>query len=134
MDEIDRRGGMVEALRSGYVQKRIGERAYEHQRALDSGATTVVGVNKFATGAKQDVEVHRVSLDLEREQAQRLHALKLKRDEASVARALEKLVVAAKSDDNLMPYIAEAVRAYATVGEITGALRRVFGTYVPPEF
>jgi methylmalonyl-CoA mutase N-terminal domain/subunit len=135
MDEIERRGGMVECLRTGYVQKRIGERAYEWQRRLDSGAQPVVGVNQFAQGeAAADVEVHRVPVELERAQIERLRRMRQTRDEAAVGHALEKLGVAAKGSDNLMPYIVEAAGAYATVGEMTGALRRVLGTYVPPEF
>jgi methylmalonyl-CoA mutase, N-terminal domain len=135
MDEIERRGGMVECLRSGYVQGRIGQRAYEYQRALEKGDVTVVGVNKFVSGEKPaEVDVHRVPVELEREQVQHLREVRQKRDEADVTRALERLGVATKSTDNLMPYIVDAVRAYATVGEITGTLRRVFGTYQPPEF
>jgi methylmalonyl-CoA mutase N-terminal domain/subunit len=135
MDRVEQLGGMVECLRSGWVQKRIGERAYEWQRKLDSGEQIVVGVNKFAqAGATEDVSVHRVPLALEQQQIDRLRAVRGKRDEAAAARALEKLVVSAKGTDNLMPSIAACVRAYATVGEVTGALRRVFGTYVPAEF
>jgi methylmalonyl-CoA mutase N-terminal domain/subunit len=135
MDEIETRGGMVECLRTGYVQRRIGERAYEWQRRLDDGSVTVVGVNKFAGARAEDaaVDVHRVPLELERAQVERLDRVRRTRDAAAVSTALERLLVAAKSSDNLMPYIADAVRAYATVGEITGALRRTFGTYLPPE-
>jgi methylmalonyl-CoA mutase, N-terminal domain len=135
MDEIDRRGGMVECLRTGWVQKRIGERAYEWQRKLEKGEVAVVGVNRFAAeGKPEDVEVHRVPLELERAQVERLHAVRAQRDQAAVSGALERLIVASRSSDNLVPYIAGAVRAYATVGEITAALRRTFGTYVPAEF
>ncbi len=136
MDEIERRGGMVECLRSGWVQRKIGERAYEWQRKLESGEVVIPGVNRFASAdeAKHDVEVHRVPLALEREQVARLRKVRAERDEARVAGALERLSVAARSTDNLMPAVVEAVRAYATVGEITGVLRRVFGTYVPPVF
>jgi len=95
----------------------------------------VVGVNAFkGTEDPEDVAVHRVPLELEEAQIERLRALRARRDEAEVGRALERLAVAAKGADNLMPYVVEAVRAYATVGEITQTLRRVFGTYVPPEF
>ncbi len=135
MQEIDRRGGMVECLRTGWVQKRIGERAYEWQRKLDKGEITVVGVNRFAgDGAPEEVSVHRVPLELEQAQIERLRAVRARRDQAAVAGALERLTVACKSSDNLMPYISAAVRAYATVGEITAALRRTFGTFMPPEY
>jgi methylmalonyl-CoA mutase N-terminal domain/subunit len=136
MDEIEERGGFVECLRSGYVQKRIGARAYEWQRKLESGEVIVPGVNRFATeGAPpSDVEVHRVPLELERAQVDRLRALRARRHELAAHRALARLEEAARGTENLMPVITDAVRAYATVGEITTALRRTFGSYAPPEF
>lgn len=135
MDEIEQRGGMVECLRQGYVQRRIGERAYEWQRQLERGEVIVPGVNKFTSGAEPaDVEVHRVPIELEREQVARLHKVRAERDEAAAFRALERLETESRGTQNLMPAISTAVRAYATIGEITAALRRTFGTYVPPEF
>jgi methylmalonyl-CoA mutase N-terminal domain/subunit len=135
MEEIERRGGMVECLRSGYVQRRIGERAYEWQRKLESGEVVVPGVNKFVTETEPaEVEVHRVPLELEREQVARLRSLRSTRDEAAAHGALARLEEEARGNANLMPAIVAAVRAYATVGEITTALRRTFGTYMPPEF
>jgi len=134
MDEIERRGGMVECLRSGWVQRKIGERAYEWQRKLDSGEVIIPGVNRFGTAEMQEVAVHRVPMALEQAQLERVKGVRATRDAAAVAGALERLTMAAGRNENLMPRVVEAVRAYATVGEITGALRRVFGTYVPPEF
>ncbi len=135
MDEIERRGGMVECLRQGYVQRRIGERAYEWQRALEQGAVVVPGVNRFVSEAEPaDVEIHRVPLELEREQVARVRRVRAERHEPAAHRALGRLETEARGTANLMPAIVEAVRAYATIGEITTALRRVFGTYVPPEF
>jgi methylmalonyl-CoA mutase, N-terminal domain len=134
MDDIERRGGMVECLRSGWVQRRIGERAYEWQRKLESREVVVPGVNRFASDAAEAVEVHRVPPEVERAQTARVAAVRAGRDERAAHRALERLEAAARGTDNLMPSIVEAVAAYATVGEITTALRRVFGTYVPPEF
>ncbi len=135
MDEIETRGGMIECLRSGFVQRRIGERAYEWQRKLESGEVVVPGVNKFVTEAEPaEVEVHQVPLELEREQVARLRELRASRDEAAAHRALAHLEEEARGTQNLMPAVVAAVRAYATVGEITTALRRTFGTYMPPEF
>jgi len=135
IEEIDERGGFVECLRTGWVQRRIAARAYEWQKGLDDGSQVVVGANAFQSNeAPEDVEVHHVPLALEEAQIERLRKLRARRDEAAVARALERLTVAAKGADNLMPYVVEAVRAYATVGEITHTLRRVFGAYAPPEF
>jgi methylmalonyl-CoA mutase, N-terminal domain len=134
MGEIERRGGMVECLRSGWVQRKIGERAYEWQRKLESGEVIIPGVNRFGTNEQQEVTVHRVPMELERAQVERVKRVRATRDQAAVAGALEHLAVAARGTENLMPRVVAAVSAYATVGEITGALRRVFGTYVPPEF
>jgi len=135
MEEIERRGGMVECLRSGYVQRRIGERAYEWQRKLEKGEVVIPGVNKFASdGEPSDVEVHRVPIELERAQVARLAKVRAERDEVAAHGALARLEEAARGRANLMPVITDAVRAYATIGEITNALRRVFGVYQPPEF
>jgi methylmalonyl-CoA mutase N-terminal domain/subunit len=135
MDEIEHRGGFVECLRTGYVQRRIGERAYEWQRKLESGEVVVPGVNRFTAGAQPaDVEVHRVPIELEREQVARVRRVRADRDEAAAHRALARLEEESRGAANLMPAITEAVRAYVTIGEITTALRRTFGTYVPPEF
>jgi methylmalonyl-CoA mutase, N-terminal domain len=135
IEDIDARGGFVEALRTGWVQRRIAERAYEWQKRLDDGSNVVVGVNAFESEAEPEaVDVHRVPLALEEAQIERVRKVRAGRSEVDVSTALERLTVAAKGGDNLMPYVVEAVRAYATVGEITQTLRRVFGTYVPPEF
>jgi methylmalonyl-CoA mutase N-terminal domain/subunit len=137
MEEIERRGGFVECLRSGWVQKRIAERAYQWQKGLDEGTNVVVGVNAFRReepSAGEEVDVHQVPLALEEAQIERLRRVRSSRDETGVGQALQRLGQAAAGSDNLMPYVVGAVRAYATVGEITHALRRVFGTYVPPEF
>jgi methylmalonyl-CoA mutase N-terminal domain/subunit len=128
---------MVECLRSGYVQKRIGERAYEWQRKLERGEVVIPGVNKFAAttgGPESEVEVHRVPLELERAQVERVRRVRASRDEQAAHRALERLTATAKGSENLMPAIVDCVRAYATVGEITAALRHELGTYVAPEF
>jgi methylmalonyl-CoA mutase N-terminal domain/subunit len=94
----------------------------------------IPGVNRFGTTETQEVAVHRVPMALERAQVERVRRVRATRDEAAVAGALERLGIAARGTENLMPRVVAAVSAYATVGEITGALRRVFGTYVPPEF
>jgi methylmalonyl-CoA mutase N-terminal domain/subunit len=92
-------------------------------------------VNKFASdGEPSDVEVHRVPIELERAQVARLAKVRAERDEVAAHGALARLEEAARGRANLMPVITDAVRAYATIGEITNALRRVFGVYQPPEF
>ena len=136
MQEIDDRGGFVEALRQGYVQQRIATRAYEHQRAVEKGEVPVVGVNKFRTvgeaHAEPEMEVTRASPQAARDAAERIAKARSVRDAPAAAKALRALSQAAAGTENLQPHIRAAVRAYCTVGEIATALREQFGAYQPP--
>ena len=136
MTEIDGRGGMVECLRQGYIQQRIATRAYEHQRSVEKGETTVVGVNKFATvgdaHAEPELEITSASPQAAADAHQRIGRVRSGRDGAATRKALEALRKAADGPDNLQPFIREAVLAYATVGEIAGLLKEKFGAYQPP--
>jgi methylmalonyl-CoA mutase N-terminal domain/subunit len=132
IDEIEQRGGMVRCLEDGFVQRKIAERAFEYQRDLDSGKVPVVGVNVFKAQEEEPMQIHRVDEASERAKAEAVKKLRATRDNAAVDKALAKLEAAAKEPaGNLMPVIYDAVMAYATVGEITDRLRKVFGTYVP---
>lgn len=134
--DLDSHGGMVECLRQGTLQQRIAQRAYEHQRAVEKGDVTVVGVNKFATvgeaHSEPEMELTQASPEAARDAAQRIARVKAERDGEKARAALARLGGAAKGTENLQPYIREAVAAYATVGEIASALKQVFGTYSPP--
>ncbi len=134
LDAIAAQGGMVEALRSGYVQGQIARRAYEWQRAVESGERVVVGVNRFVSVSNdaQPIDQQALSSAAGGQQASRLRALREKRDHAAVQKRLAALTESARGTENLMPAIRAAVEAYATVGEITSALKKVFGTYEPP--
>ncbi len=136
MAEIDERGGFVEALRSGYVQQRIAQRAYEHQRAVEKGEVAVVGVNKFRTVGEAheepEMEITSASPEAAREAATRVARVKKEREARKARAALRALSEAAAGQGNLQPHIREAVRAYCTVGEIAGALKERFGAYQPP--
>ena len=136
MDEISARGGFVEALRQGYVQQRIAQRAYEHQRAVEEGKVSVVGVNRFVTvGEAHDepeMEITQAAPEAAREAAQRVARVKRERDGGAAAKALRALSKATAAPSNLQPFIRDAVRAYCTVGEIAGALKEQFGQYQPP--
>lgn len=134
MERIEERGGMVEALRSGWLQKEIGRRAYEHQRGVDEGSIPVVGVNwpKDAGRDEMPIEAQPLSEEAHEDQQRSLARVRKERDSDQVKRALTRLSEEAKGSENLMPAIREAILAYATVGEITNALRKVFGTYEPP--
>jgi methylmalonyl-CoA mutase, N-terminal domain len=134
--EIESRGGMVECLRQGYIQHRIAQRAYEHQRAVEKGEVAVVGVNKFRTVGEAhdepDMEITTASPEAARDAAARVAGVKTERDARKAQAALRSLSEAAAGPGNLQPRIRDAVRAYCTVGEITAALKEKFGAYQPP--
>ena len=140
LQRIDEMGGAVAAIEAGYIQREIEESAYRQQRALDSGQSVVVGVNRFADtaggcppvgGAQHAVTLPRLTVDpaIEREQSERLLSLKRCRDNAAVQAQLQRLCQAAQGTENLMPIILDAVRVYATLGEVCDVLRGVFGEY-----
>jgi methylmalonyl-CoA mutase N-terminal domain/subunit len=122
-------GGTLRAVESGWVQRQIQEAAYEWQRRVDSGEAVVVGVNRFTSDNEPDPPIHRLDPELERRQVERLRALRARRDHAPWRQSLDRLSDAARTSDNLMPYIVIAVEALATVGEIADTLRAVFGEY-----
>ena len=129
LDRIDALGGMLRAIEHGWVQQEIQNAAYNYQRAVDSGEATVVGVNRFTREDEPGIPIQRIDEDLERNQVERLHALRLRRDKARWQSALGRVKDHARSGENLMPAILEAVEGYATVGEIAAAMREVFGEY-----
>jgi methylmalonyl-CoA mutase N-terminal domain/subunit len=126
---IDAMGGIVAAIESGFPQREIAEAAYRYQRQIDSGEKTVVGVNRYTEGDDTRVPLLRIGAEVEASQLERLRRTRAERDPARNARSLADLEGAARSRANLMPPLLEAVRAYATVGEICESLRKVFGSY-----
>ncbi|HEV2492496.1 MAG TPA: methylmalonyl-CoA mutase family protein [Terriglobia bacterium] len=133
-DRIDALGGMVAAIERGFPQQEIHDAAYAYQQALERKRKIVVGVNEFVTEEKCPIPLLVIDENAARHQRQKLSALKQRRDNARVAATLEALGSAAVTDQNLMPYLLEGVRAYATLGEMCDVLRRVFGTYEEPAF
>jgi methylmalonyl-CoA mutase N-terminal domain/subunit len=130
IERIDQMGGMIKAIETGYVQKEIHESAYKHQLAVEKGEEIIVGVNKFQiTEDLKQKEILKVDPELEKKQRERVKKLKEKRDNEKVKKLLNKIKEVASTDENLFPYVLEAVKAYATVGEISNALREVFGEY-----
>jgi methylmalonyl-CoA mutase N-terminal domain/subunit len=129
IEKIDALGGMLRAIETGYVQREIQRSAYEYQRAVESGTRVVVGVNRYRSDQEAPIPTLRVDPMIEREQAERLTALRTRRDTKKTQSALVAVENRARTGENLMPAIAEAVEAYATVGEISDALRRVFGEH-----
>jgi len=134
IEKIDEMGGMIKAIESGYVQREIQKSAYEKQKAIDSGEITVVGVNKYQIEEEIQIELLRVDKAIVEKQIRRLQEFRKNRDVKKVEEALDRLRKAAeKEDENLMPYVLEAVKARATLGEMTDALRDVFGEFRAPE-
>jgi methylmalonyl-CoA mutase N-terminal domain/subunit len=126
---IDALGGMLRAIETGYVQGEVQKSAYEYQQAVERGERVVVGVNRFQSEDANPIPTMRVNADVERAQIERVRALRARRSATRTAHALSEVESRAKSGVNLMPVICAAVEAYATVGEISDALRRVFGEY-----
>jgi methylmalonyl-CoA mutase N-terminal domain/subunit len=127
--EVDKRGGMVAAIEQGFVQAEIQRSAYAYQRAVEDGSRVIVGVNKFVSQEPPQGNLMRVSAEVEKIQVASLKKLKASRDNVAVEKALSALRENATTEENLMPSIMDAVRAYASVGEICNALRGVFGEY-----
>ena len=127
--KIDAMGGVLRAIETGYIQREIQQSAYEYQKQIESGERVVVGVNRYVSGEAAALPIHRINPEIERVQVERLQALRARRVGERVRAALEEVESAARSDSNLMPSILAAVKAYATVGEISNALRSVFGEY-----
>ena len=129
LDRIDALGGMLRAIEQGWVQQEIQSAAYEYQRAVDSGQTTVVGVNRFTREDEPPIPIQRIDEALERRQVERLKSLRARRDNARWQSSLDSVKDHARTGQNLMPAILGAVESYATVGEIAAAMREVFGEY-----
>jgi methylmalonyl-CoA mutase N-terminal domain/subunit len=129
IDRIDALGGMLRAIETGYVQKEIQEAAYEFQRAVETDQAVVVGVNKFISNEEQTIPLLRVDEAIEREQVERLRALRERRDAVAAANALTALEEAAQGTENVLPRILTCVESWVTVGEISNCLRKVWGEY-----
>ena len=129
LEKIDALGGMLQAIDAGFVQKEIQKAAFEYQRAVEKNEQIVVGVNEFQVEEERQIPTLQIEPALEREQVARLHALRARRDSAKTKVALAELERRACTNENLLPAILHAVENFATVGEISDALRRVFGEY-----
>ncbi|EMA64062.1 methylmalonyl-CoA mutase, large subunit [Halorubrum distributum JCM 13561] len=131
LEEVDRRGGMLEAVESGWVQRQIQDVAFERQQEIEEGERIIVGVNEFEVDEEPEMDLEEVDPDQEQNQRERLDGVKDERDDDAVDDALAGLREAAQGSDNVMPHIVDAVKAYATVQEISDVLRDEFGEYKP---
>jgi methylmalonyl-CoA mutase N-terminal domain/subunit len=120
---------MLRAIETGYVQREIEHAAYEYQRDIESGEQVVVGVNRFTNKEETSIPLLRINEELERQQVERLNAVRARRDASVTREALAGVEQAARGEENLMPHIIGAVEASATLGEISDRLRAVFGEY-----
>ena len=125
-------GGIIRAIELGFPQKEIAEAAYRFQQQFDQGEKVMVGVNKYQMENEPPLEILRISPDVERTQARRVHERKQARNAAQVRTALAAVKQAAQGDANLMPPIIAAVKHECTVGEISDIFRDVFGVYRDP--
>lgn len=134
-EKIDGFGGMVEAVEAGFPQREIQESAYQYQKAVERGEQTIVGVNKYMMEEEPvPVEILQIDETVRDHQLERLAQVKSSRDNGTVSNALDRLKLAARDNENTMPFIIDAVKAYATVEEISVALRDVYGVYEEPAF
>jgi methylmalonyl-CoA mutase N-terminal domain/subunit len=129
IEKIEALGGTLKAIEQGYVQQEIQNAAYDCQQAIDRLEQVVVGVNRFQTEGERSVPVFRVDEALERKQVERLRALRARRNKGVWQQAIQGVEEAARSGANLMPPIIHAVESCCTVGEISDAMRAVFGEY-----
>ncbi|MGH9705059.1 MAG: methylmalonyl-CoA mutase family protein, partial [Candidatus Acidiferrales bacterium] len=127
--KIDAMGGMLKAIDAGFVQGEIQKSAYDYQQAVERGDQVVVGVNRFTSDDEKTIPTLRLDPEIENSQVRRLQALRARRDAALWQKALAEVERRATGPENLMPAILAAVESFATVGEISDALRRAFGEY-----
>ncbi len=132
IEKIDAMGGALEAIRKGYVQAEIARSAYAYQKAVDSGEQIVVGVNKYSNKTADDPNIFELDPSVEKKQTERLKVLRQERNNVEVKKALEEVKQVAATHENIMPVLIEAVKTYATQGEISNALREIFGEYREP--
>lgn len=130
MKEVEKRGGSVRAIEEGFIQREIHNSAYKLQQSLESNERVVVGVNKFMVKENEKVEILSIDPQVERNQVQKLKAFKEGRDQEKVKTMLQKVKESAQKDENLLPIFVEAVKCGLTVGEISNALREVWGEYI----
>jgi len=132
--EIESRGGIIKAVESGWMQAEIAHSAYNKQKEIEEGKRVIVGVNKFGSGERPVFKIHRADPGIAEEMKQRVRKLREERNNPKVQHSLEELRKAAQGKENLVPFVFEAVKSYATIGEICSTLREVLGAYSEATF
>jgi methylmalonyl-CoA mutase N-terminal domain/subunit len=129
-DRIQKLGGVVPAIKDNFFQREIADASFRYQAEVEARQRVIVGVNRYQLEDEPEIEILRIDPALEEKQIQRVQSLRDRRDSAEVDAALQKLkAAAARDDENLMPVLIEASRAYATMGEMCDALREVWGVW-----
>lgn len=134
IDRIDKMGGMISAIESGFPQQEIMEASYQYQRSIELDERTIVGVNNFVVENESKIEILQINERVREEQVKKLTSLKSKRNNKQVLTSLQRLKKAAESEQNLFPFILECTRLYATLGEMCNSLKEVFGEYIEPSY
>jgi methylmalonyl-CoA mutase N-terminal domain/subunit len=129
IDKIDAMGGMLRAIETGYVQREIQDAAYDYQRAVETCDAIVVGVNKFTSEETEPIPIMTIDEKIERDQVERVRAVRERRDGLKAEAATARLIESASGTENLLPRILDCVESEVTVGEISHALRKVWGEY-----
>jgi methylmalonyl-CoA mutase, N-terminal domain len=132
MEKVEKIGGMVEAVASGYVQREVARQAYEYEKRLQEGKVIKVGVNKYTEGVDMEVELHDYNEAWAQQQIERLKELRKTRDGKAVAVSVKALERAAGEKKNVMPFLVDCCKEYATVGEMANVFREVFGEHKEP--
>jgi methylmalonyl-CoA mutase N-terminal domain/subunit len=132
MKRVDELGGMIKAVETGYVQREVAKQAYEFEKGVQKGELIKVGVNKYTEGEEEEVELHEYCQESAKEQIKRLREVKRYRDGLKVSETLKELEKAAREMKNVMPYLLECCKAYATIGEMTRVFKDTFGIFKEP--
>jgi methylmalonyl-CoA mutase N-terminal domain/subunit len=132
MKRVDEIGGMIKAVETGYVQREVSRQAYEFEKGVQKGELIKVGVNKYTEGEEMEVELHEYRWGSAEEQIQRLREVKRERDNRKVVQLLKDLDKAARDEKNVMPYLLECCKSYATVGEMTKVFKEAYGEFKEP--
>ncbi len=132
MEKIVKYGGITKAVSDGYIQRLVARQAFEVEKGLEAGELLKVGVNIYKEGAPMDVELHEYNYETAEKQIESLHRVKRERSESDVTRTLKELETATKAGKNVMPCLVECCKAYATVGEMAGIFRQIFGEFQEP--
>jgi methylmalonyl-CoA mutase N-terminal domain/subunit len=133
MQKVEDMGGMVKAVREGHIQREVSHQAYSREKKIQSGEIPKIGVNKYVMAEEgAEIEMHPFNPNVADEQKKKLERLRRERDNAGVEKALIELKEAARTGENVMSHMLEAVKSYATLGEVTKVLKEVFGEFKEP--